>query len=339
MLLLGSMGLVGAAVVAGLVVGPTPIAPGRALAEVLDHVPGLGIDSGLSDQQAAIVWQLRAPRVALALLVGSTLALAGGAYQGAFRNPLADPYLLGVAAGAGLGATVAIAAGASGAGPGGLLNPLPVAAFLGGLGAVVLTYLVGASADRGRSTGSLLLAGVAVASLLTAIQTFVQQRDQDTIREVYSWILGRLTTAGWPDVRLVLPYVIVTTTVVLIHRRALDVLAVGDDEAATLGIHVERVRIVVVAAASLGTAAVVAVSGLIGFVGIIVPHTIRLMGGASYRVILPLSMLLGGGFLVVADIAARTAMAPAEVPIGVVTACCGAPFFVAVLRTRRLVAP
>ena len=320
----------------GLTIGPTSINPFDALREVASHLPFLDIQSPLPPAEAAIVWDLRFPRVVLALLVGGLLALCGGSYQGVFRNPLADPYLLGVAAGAGFGATLAIVAGYH-SGSGASSDLIPLAAFAGALLAVALTYAVGASGDSRRSSASLLLAGVAITSLLTAMQTFVQQRETDTIREVYSWILGRLTTAGWHDVMLVLPYAIVSAVVLLAYRRTLDVLSVGDDEANTLGLHTTRVRLVVVVAASLGTAAAVSVSGLIGFVGIIVPHTIRLLGGASYRVILPLSLLLGGAFLVGADIIARTALAPAEVPIGVVTAFFGAPFFVVVLRTRRVV--
>src|SRR5205823_9945820 len=208
------------------------------------------------------------------------------------------------------------------------VSPVPLAAFVGALGAVLLTYTVGATGDRSRSTASLILAGVAVASLLTAMQTFVQQRDTKVINEVYTWLLGRLTVTGWSQVALVLPYAVVTGAVLLAHRRLLDVLSVGDHEATTLGVPVDRTRLVVVVAASFATAAAVAVSGLIAFVGIIVPHTIRLLGGTSYRVILPLSILFGGAFLVLADLVAREAMAPAELPIGVVTAFFGAPFFV-----------
>lgn len=324
------------AVVLGLVVGPASISARGALLEILDRLPLLELDSGLSDQHATIVWELRFPRVVLGLLVGSMLALAGGSYQGVFRNPLADPYLLGVAAGAGLGATLAVVWGAGGGG--GIGDPLPLAAFVGALGAVALTYVLGGARNRFRSSATLILAGVAIATLLTAVQTFVQQRHIDTIQSVYSWILGRLSTSGWDEVVLLLPYVVVTSVVLLVHRRVLDVLSVGDDEATTLGLRAGRSRFVVVAAASLGTGAAVAVSGLIGFVGIIVPHTVRLVSGGSYRVVLPLSMLLGGAFLVVADVLARTAVAPAEVPIGVVTAFFGAPFFMALLRTRRAVA-
>ncbi len=333
--LVGALALAAGAAVLGLTVGPTSISPAGALREVASHLPFSPVDSTLAPGQAAIVWEIRAPRVVLASLVGGILALAGGAYQGVFRNPLADPYLLGVAAGAGLGATLAISTGAS-AGRG-AVETVVLAAFAGALAAVALTYALGATGERRRSPASLLLAGVAVASLLTAVQTFVQQRENELIREVYSWILGRLTTASWSDVTLLLPYAVVTAAALLVLRRPLDVLSVGDVEATTLGLRVDRVRLGVVLAASLGTAAAVSVSGLIGFVGIIVPHTVRLLGGTSYRVILPVSLLLGAAFLTVADVLARTALAPAEVPIGVVTALVGAPFFALVLRTRRLV--
>jgi iron complex transport system permease protein len=316
----------------GTTIGPVAIAPHRALLEVLDHIPGVHVDSGLSDAHAAIVWRIRLPRVVLGLLVGGMLSIAGGTYQGAFRNPLADPWLLGIAAGAGLGATIAIIGG-SGTSSFGWLQ---VAAFLGGLLAVALTFVLGASAGGVRAPASLILAGVAVASFFTAIQTYLLQRRSDTIREVYSWMLGHLSGASWHDVAVLLPYVIVTSTILLAARRALDVLAVGDDEAGSLGMSVMTVRIVVVLAATLGTAAAVSVSGLITFVGIIVPHTIRLVAGRSYRVILPLSLLFGGAFLALADLIARTLEQPAEVPIGVVTAFFGAPFFLVVLRTNRM---
>ncbi len=206
---------------------------------------------------------------------------------------------------------------------------------MGALAAVGLAYVLGTSGGGRASTASLILAGVAVASFLTAVQTYVQQRNQDTIRQVYSWILGRLSTAGWHDVLLLLPYAVVTWTILLAHRRVLDVLAVGDDEATTLGINARRSRLIVIVAASLGTAAAVAVSGLIAFVGIIVPHTVRLLVGRSHRVVLPLSLLFGGAFLCLADLLARTLSSPAEIPIGVITAFFGAPFFVLVLRSSR----
>jgi iron complex transport system permease protein len=324
-------GLGGAALVAVLV-GPVRLAPGAVLAELAGRLPGVNARSGLSRQEAAILWELRLPRVVLGGLVGAMLAMAGAAYQGVFRNPLADPYLLGAAAGAGLGATLAIAYGPdTGSWP---VDLLPVAVFAGAVTGVVAAYALGRSGGT-RTATTLILSGVAVAAFLTAIQTYVQQRQSETLREVYGWILGRLTTAGWREVALVVPYALVSSVAILLHRRLLDVLAVGDDEASSLGLKASQVRLLVVGAATLATAAAVAVSGLIGFVGIIVPHTVRLVAGTSYRRLLPLSLVGGAAFLILADLVARTVAAPAELPIGVVTAFFGAPFFALVLRTAR----
>ncbi|MEU5941826.1 iron ABC transporter permease [Micromonospora sp. NPDC047548] len=335
--LAAGLGAVLAAVVAGVSLGPVSLPPGSVAAELLNLLPGVHLDSGLTASEIAIVTELRLPRVVLGLLVGALLALAGGAYQGVFRNPLADPYLLGVAAGAGLAVTAVIALGAGAEALTGLPLTVPLAAFVGSLGAVAMTYLLGVAGARGRSPATLILAGVAVSAFLSAGQTYLLQRHSDSIQLVYSWLLGRLATAGWHDVLLVLPYFVLTAVVVLLHRRELDVLSLGDDEAASLGLHPQRSRYLLIAAASLGTAAAVSASGLIGFVGIIVPHTVRLLAGSSYRVILPLSMLFGGAFLALTDVVARTVAAPAEIPIGVVTALLGGPFFVLVLRTSRRV--
>jgi iron complex transport system permease protein len=212
---------------------------------------------------------------------------------------------------------------------------LPLAAFIGAAVAVVAAYVLGRSAGVAAGPAALVLAGVTIASFLTALQTFVQQQHVDTVQEVYSWLLGRLATSGWRDVGIVLPYAVVAWVVIIAHRRLLDVLSVGDEEAAALGINVARVRLLVVAAATVATAAAVAVAGLIGFVGIIVPHTIRLIVGGSYRLLLPMSVIVGAGFLVFSDVIARTILSPAELPIGVVTAFFGAPFFAVVLRTSR----
>ncbi len=330
--IVGAVVFVVVATLIGLFVGPAGIPPGAIVREVLSHVPLLGIHSHLSATDSAILWQLRAPRVALGLLVGGMLALAGGSYQGVFRNPLVDPYLLGVAAGAGLGATIAIAYAQGAADSWDLL---PLAAFAGALGAVALAYALGASAMGAGNPAALVLAGLTIVAFLTSIQTFIQQQHSQSLQEIYSWILGSLDTAGWHEVVLALPYVAISSVIILLHRRTLDVLAVGDDEAATLGVNVRRVRLTIVISATIGTAAVVAVSGLIGFVGIIVPHFIRLAIGTSYRIVLPLSLLLGAGFLVLCDVIARTVVSPAELPIGVVTAFFGAPFFAIVLRSSR----
>jgi iron complex transport system permease protein len=330
----GCAALAGAAL-AAVLAGPVRLAPGAVLLELAGRLPLVDTHSGLTSQEMAILWQLRLPRVVLGGLVGAMLALAGAAYQGVFRNPLADPYLLGAAAGAGLGATLAIAYGPDTSGwP---VDLLPLAAFAGAVTGVVAAYALGRSGGA-RTTTTLILSGVAVAAFLTALQTYVQQQRAETLREVYGWILGRLTTAGWREVVLMVPYALVSTVAILLHRRLIDVLAVGDDEAASLGVRAARVRLVVVAAATLATAAAVAVSGLIGFVGIIVPHTIRLVAGPSHRLLVPLSLVGGAAFLILADLVARTVLAPAELPIGVITAFFGAPFFALVLRTARQVA-
>jgi iron complex transport system permease protein len=319
-------------VLLGVLVGPIHLGVGGVLGSVGErlHVPG--VSSSLSPTENSVLWEIRMPRVILGALVGGMLALAGATYQGVFRNPLADPYLLGVAAGAGLGATLAIAYL-----PEGLRGQrlLPFAAFAGGAAAVLLTYAVGRSTRRERDAATLLLAGVTVASFFTALQTFVQQRNADTLQQVYSWILGGIPSSGWSDVELILPYVGAAVAVILVYRRLVDVLSLGDDEAQSLGVNVRRVRLILVAAATVGTAAAVAVSGLIGFVGIIVPHAIRLVSRVGYRALLPLSFVIGAGFLVLADVIARVALAPAEIPLGIITAFFGAPFFALVLRTSR----
>ena len=338
--LVGGILAVLVALIAGLAFGSVQLPPAGVALELLNLLPGVRLHSGLSDREVAILLELRLPRVVLGLLVGGMLALAGAAYQGVFRNPLADPHLLGVAAGAGLGVTAVIAfRSTTGDATAELPIGVPMAAFVGALVAVALTWLLGAAGGRDRSPATLILAGVAVSSFLAAIQTYVLQRHVDTLREVYSWLLGRLATAGWHDVLLVLPYAAVTGAIVLSQRRELDVLTVGDEEATGLGLHPQRSRYLLIIAASLGTAAAVSVSGLIGFVGIIVPHTMRLLAGPSYRSILPLSVLFGGAFLALADLLARTAGGQAEIPIGVVTAFFGAPFFIVVLRSSRAAAP
>ena len=322
------------ALVVGVSVGPAGLSlttVGEALLVRLPWHPALSVPP----IDTAIVWQIRLPRVILGALVGAMLAGGGAAYQGVFRNPLADPYLLGVAAGAGLGATLIIVGGGS-------THLLPAAAFTGAVGAVTVTYVLGSGAGRGGeptgiggSTASIVLAGVAVAALLTALQEYLQQQHTQELQQIYTWILGSLSLASWSDIALILPYVVIAAALLLAHRRLLDVLRVGEAEAGSLGVNVARLRLTVVLAATLGTAAAVAVSGLIGFVGIIVPHTVRLTWGASYRIVLPVSMIGGAAFLVLADVVARTVQAPAEVPLTVITATIGAPFFLFVLRSRR----
>ena len=319
------------ALLAGVWVGALPLPPGAVVATLLDRLLaplGGSVPGGLEGAQAAVLLELRLPRVLIATLVGAGLAISGAAYQGVFRNPLADPYLLGAAAGAGLGATLVIAySPVQSVGPIGIV---PLAAFVGALIGVGCALALGTAAG-GSHSATLLLAGIAVAAFLAAAQTLVQQQNTDDLREIYGWLLGQLGRSQWSDVVLVLPYLGVACTVLLFCGRALDVLAVGDDEASSLGVHPGRLRLIVILAASLATAAAVAVSGLIGFVGLVVPHIVRRLVGGSHARVLPMSLLVGGAFLVLADLVARVVLAPAELPIGVVTAFVGAPFFAGLL--------
>jgi len=319
-----------AAVLVSALVGAADLNPLAIVAALADRIPFVRLPSGLGPLGQAVLFQIRLPRIALGAMVGGLLAVAGAGYQGVFRNPLVDSGMLGASAGAGLGATIAIVY-LTGIGP----AAVPVAAFVGSLGGVMVAYLAGAAGGKGPAT--LLLAGVAVSMFLVAVQTYLQQRSVQELQLVYSWLLGSLSGATWPQALEILPYAAVSVTIVLLHGRRLDVLSVGDEEARTLGVHPGRVRLIVVAACALAAASAVAVSGLIGFVGIVVPHVVRRLAGTSYRVVLPLSLLTGAGFLVLADTLARTVLSPAELPIGVVTALVGSPVFVWILRTTRSV--
>ncbi len=331
-LALGGAGLVLVlALLAGVWVGALPLPPGAVVVTLLDRLLsplGLPVAGGLEGAPEAVLMELRLPRVLMAALVGAGLAISGAAYQGVFRNPLADPYLLGAAAGAGLGATLVIAySPVQSVGPVGIV---PLAAFAGALVGVGCALALGSVAG-GSHSPTLLLAGIAVAAFLAAAQTLVQQQNTEDLRQIYGWLLGQLGSSQWSDVGLVLPYLMVAVIVLLLCGRALDVLAIGDDEASSLGVHPGRLRLLVILAASLATAAAVAVSGLIGFVGLVVPHIVRRLVGGSHVRVLPMSLLVGGSFLVLADLVARVVLAPAELPIGVVTAFIGAPFFAGLL--------
>lgn len=297
-------------------------------AEVIAHLVGA---ESLSDRERAVFFDIRLPRIVTAMVVGATLALSGAAYQAVFRNPLADPYLLGVSAGAGLGVTVVIVSGAVlglSAGGFGIIG----AAFIGGITAVAATVMVSRGVGHGSSATVVILAGVAVAAFASSIQTYIQQRNIDTVSRIYVWMLGSLNVSRWESVFSVAIPATFCALVILASARVLDVMAVGDVEARTLGIDPTVVRLTLVAVATLGTASVVSISGLIGFVGIIVPHAIRLICGPGHRMLLPLTLVWGAIFLVAADTIGRTILAPQELPVGVVTAAVGAPFFLFILR-------
>jgi iron complex transport system permease protein len=284
------------------------------------------------DTKGEIVWQIRLPRVLLAGLVGATLAFSGAAYQGILRNPLADPYLIGVAAGAGLGATIVLVSPVPYAF--GTLSLVPPAAFVGAVLAVSISY------GMARSGGvvpnvTLILAGVAVSAAASSVTYFLIMANHERAMSVNAWLLGGFNTATWQKVGVVLPYSMVGGAAVLASTRLLNVLQLDEEEAQQLGVPVERVKLAIIVAASLATAAAVSVSGLIGFVGLIVPHTVRLVWGFDYRRLVPLSMAVGAVFLILADLGARSVPWSREVPVGVITALCGAPFFLWLLRRHR----
>ncbi len=291
--------------------------------EFLDRIPLVSVDSGLSERQAAILIQIRLPRVVLGGLVGSALALSGAGYQGVFRNPLADPYLLGIAAGGGLGATTALVLDLNWAfGP---LGAVQLLAFLGALSAVAVSMLISRAAPG--QTASLLLAGIATAAFFSAVQTYMLSRNPDTQRSILAWLFGSLIGATWDRVTVLGFYVLLCGTVLVLLRRHLDVLRVGEDEASALGANPAQVRMAVLLAASLLTAAAVSVSGLITFVGLVVPHVVRMVSGSSYRQVVPLSAIGGAAFIILTDLVGRTIVSPAELGLGIVTSFIGAPFF------------
>ncbi len=320
--------LLALAAVAGVAFGAVRIAPGDVLGAI-----GRGLAGRQSGMTDALVLELRLPRVVLAALVGMCLAAAGTLYQALFRNPLADPYILGVSSGAGLGATIALVAGAS-LGVASFVA-VPVAAFAGAIAAI--TLVVGLSARGGRvEMLSLLLAGVAISYTLAAVTSFVMVFSRQTMQQVVFWMMGGLQAASWTYVLVVAVMLVVGISVPLLYARELDVMLLGDERAGQLGVDVERFKLVVLGAASLLVAAAVSVSGLIGFVGLMTPHMARLVLGPGHRRLLPASVLAGGIVLVLADLLARVVLAPVELPVGIVTALLGGPFFVWLLvRTGR----
>lgn len=286
----------------------------------------------LSGTAATIVYDIRLPHALLVAITGAALAGSGTAYQGLFRNPLADPYLIGVASGAGLGAVFVMAQGW----PKTLLGfyTIPAAAFIGALLAVAVVYAI-ARIGKTVPVTTLLLAGVAVSSFATAISSFLMLYSQSELRRAIAWLLGGAALNGWQPVLAILPYVAVGLGILLFSGHQLNVLQLGEEQAQQLGLSVERVKIVLIAAASLTAAAAVAFSGMIGFIGLIVPHALRLVWGGDHRRLLPLSVLAGASALLIADLLARTVFAPEVVPVGILTALAGVPFFLLLLRRAK----
>jgi iron complex transport system permease protein len=311
------------AVVLSVAIGAVGISPG-VLARLLVGEAGAG-----EEALKTILWQIRLPHSALIALTGAALAGSGSAYQGLFRNPLADPYLIGVASGAGLGAVLAMSLPSAAQVLG--LYTIPAAAFAGALLTVSIVYLL---ARRGSyvPTTSLILAGVAVGSFATALTSFLMLRSEGELRRAIAWLLGGATFNGWQPVLACLPYILISLMALSLSGHALNVLQFGDEQAQQLGLPVERAKLLLILAASLAAAAAVSFSGVIGFVGLIVPHLARLLWGSDYRRLIPLSILGGASLLLLADLLARVWMAPEVLPVGIVTALAGAPFFLWILK-------
>lgn len=285
-----------------------------------------------SDIFRTILWEIRLPRTALIALVGAALAGSGAAYQGLFRNPLADPYLIGVASGAGLGAIIAMSIEWPYTTLG--LLAVPLAAFLTSLVTVFLVYSI-AHVGGSVPTTNLILAGVAVSSFAVSLTSFLMLRSTGEVRRAIGWLLGGVSLVSWNATLALVPYLAIGLTVLILASYALNLLQFGDDQATQLGLNVRRARFIIIVAASLVTAAAVSFAGIIGFVGLIVPHIVRMWWGVDYRRLIPLSILGGAAVLLFADVLARVVLAPQELPVGIVTALAGAPFFLWVLRRAK----
>ncbi len=326
-----SLFLLAAALLLSAAVGSVFIPLGALAQMAADRLRGLPTGEAYRTYET-ILFSLRLPRTALVALAGAGLAGSGAAYQGLFRNPLADPYLVGVASGAGLGAILAMTGGISASFLG--MLTVPLAAFCGALLTVWLVYQL-ARVGRTVPTTNLILAGVAISSFATALTSFLMLISTGELRRALVWLLGGAALSGWQPVLAALPYISLGLALLLTTGHALNVFQFGEEQAQQLGLPVGRVRLIIVVAASLTTAAAVAFAGIIGFVGLIVPHVVRFVWGGDYRRILPLSVMGGATLLLVADVLARVVMAPQELPVGIITALAGAPFFLWLLRRAR----
>ncbi|MEJ2738741.1 MAG: iron chelate uptake ABC transporter family permease subunit [Dehalococcoidia bacterium] len=310
-------------------IGSTDISLAAIAKMLINRLPFIELAPVWTESAETIILNIRLPRIILAGLTGAALSVAGATYQGLFRNPLADPYLIGVAQGAGLGAII------------GFLLPIsfhigiiPLLAFAG---AVLAVSIVSSIARVGKSLPmtTLILAGVALGAFLAAITSYLMIASGEKLHNIVLWLLGTFSIANWWQVAMVTPYILIGIIVIWLYARPLNVMQLDEEQAQQLGINVERVKIVLLGAATLITAAAISFCGIIGFVGIIVPHAIRLIWGPDHRFLLPLSTIAGAIFLILADTIARTVLAPTEVPIGVITAFIGAPFFLYLLRQKK----
>lgn len=312
--------------------GTVSIPAGDIAAIVLKRVFNFSFGVQWSDAQESIVWQLRLPRVFGAAIVGAALATAGVLFQGLLRNPMADPYLLGTSGGAALAATIALFIPASISILG--FSLVPIAAFGGALVAVLIVYNIARVGARTPIT-TLLLSGFAISSMMAAAMSFLMLMNQHTLQRVVLWTMGAISASGWDALVIVVPLIILGAIIAYVLANDLNAFLLGEEQAASLGVAVEQRKFVAMMIGALLTGAAVAISGLVGFVGLIVPHVVRLILGPDHRLLIPASFLSGAIFLVLADLIARMILAPSELPLGIVTAFIGAPFFIYLLRRSK----
>jgi len=299
---------------------------------LLSQLPLVDIATTWPSTTETIILEIRLPRVILAGLVGAALAMAGATYQGLFRNPLADPYLIGVAQGASLGAVIGFLLPFDWQGAG--FGVIPILAFSGALLSVAIVYSL-ARVGKTLPVTTLILAGVALGALWGSVVSYLIISSGEKMHGIIFWLMGSFSLSEWSEVKVVLPYVAVGVAVILLYSRSLNVMQLDEEQAQQLGINVEKVKLILLVAATLITAAAVSFVGTIGFVGIIIPHAVRLLWGPDHRFLLPLSVLTGAVFLIIADLVARTVLAPTEIPVGIITAICGVPFFLYLLRRKK----
>lgn len=321
-------------IVLGFSIGAVSIPPSEVVRILLSHIPGFNgyLTTGVTPEHETIILTIRFPRVVLAALVGAGLALAGATFQGLFRNPMADPFVIGVSSGAALGAVISIVLFSVLDIP--IYFGIPVFAFLFSVMTIFLVYNIARVGGK-VPVMTLLLAGIAVSSLLSALVSLCIFFSGKQLHQVVFWLMGGFSGRGWGYVYMFIPYGLVGSIVIFIYARELNAMLLGEEPAQHLGVEVEAVKRRLLVAAALLTGACVSVSGLIGFVGLVIPHIVRLIFGPDHRVLLPAVALTGASFLVIADVLARVVIAPRELPIGIITALTGAPFFIYLLRRQK----
>lgn len=317
--------------IVSMAIGPAGIGAGEVVLIILSRIPVAGshINHTWSAGSENIIAMIRLPRVLLGLLVGASLGLAGVTTQGVFKNPMADPYILGISSGAALGASIVILLGAG-------VIPLGIVAgaFLGALLGALIVFNIARIHNR-IPVETLLLSGIAVSAFFSALSYFLMFISGHKLNQIVFWVMGALWNADWGDVVIIAPFLLAGASIIYAYSRDLNVMLLGDEEAAHLGTDVSRVKTILLVASALLAAAAVAVSGIIGFVGLIIPHIMRIILGPDHRILIPASLLAGAMFLALADTFARVVMQPTEMPVGIVTAAIGAPFFVYLLVRKK----